>query len=351
MLLHTDITPGRTVTVDNRSCLFFSGFSYLGLHQQPAFKAAFTEGIHRYGTLFPSSRAGNLRLSLFGEMEHALCNHLGQQAAVVLSSGYMAAQAAVHYAATRGQLRYAPGAHPALWLGSPQLPAGSRLQWEQDTITLVNSHPDHHFVIVTDTLNPITGEIFAFDWLRQLQRKVLVLADDSHGIGILGPEGQGSIHYLPRTDQLHYLITASLAKAYSVEGGVVAGHAADIAALKKNSFFTGSTPMMPAGAYAWLQCGDLVRQQRITLQQNVAYFLHLSAGSRIHNPHALPVFILPQPAEKMPLLNYLAERDVIISSFPYPFPHSQPVNRAIISALHTQQDILTLYQFLKEYGY
>nr|WP_295867059.1 aminotransferase class I/II-fold pyridoxal phosphate-dependent enzyme [uncultured Chitinophaga sp.] len=351
MLLHTDITPGRTATVDNRSCLFFSGFSYLGLHQQPAFKTAFTEGIHRYGTLFPSSRAGNVRLPLFEEMEHALCTHLEQQAAVVLSSGYMAAQAAVHYAATRGQLCYAPGAHPALWLGNPQLPAGSRAQWEQDTVASVNSQPDHHYVIVTDALNPITGEVYAFDWLRLLQRKVLVLVDDSHGIGVLGPRGQGSIHLLPGTDQVRYLITASLAKAYSVEGGMVAGHAADIAALKKNGFFTGSTPMMPAGAYAWLQSADLVRQQRRLLQQNVAYFLHLSAHSAIHNPHALPVFILPQPAEKQPLVNYLAERDVIISSFPYPFPHSQPVNRAIISALHTQQDILTLYQFLKEYGY
>ncbi|RBL91893.1 aminotransferase class I/II-fold pyridoxal phosphate-dependent enzyme [Chitinophaga flava] len=351
MLIHTDTTPGRTVTVDNRSCLFFSGFSYLGLHQHPVFKTALTEGINRYGTLFPSSRVGNVRLSLFEEMEHALCTHLEQQAAVVLSSGYMAAQAAIHYAATRGQLCYAPGAHPALWYGTPQLPPTNREEWEQHTIATVNSQHDHQYVIVTDALNPITGERYRFDWLRQLQRKVLVLIDDSHGIGILGPRGQGTIHSLPGTDYVQYLITASLAKAYSIEGGVIAGSAADIAALKRTGFFTGSTSMMPASAHTWLQTAPLMQQQRHLLEQNIAFFLHLSANTTIHNPHGLPMFILPQPDDQPPLLNYLAERDVIISSFPYPFPQSRPVNRAIISALHTQQDIITLYQFLKEYGY
>jgi 7-keto-8-aminopelargonate synthetase-like enzyme len=224
---HADITPGRTVMPDGRSCLFFSGFSYLGLHQHPAFKAILAEGIDKYGTLFPSSRAGNLRLSIYEETEQALSVHLQQQAAAVFSSGYLASQAAVQYALGRGEPLYAPDTHPSLWQGAPVLP------------------------------------------------------------------------------------------------------------------FSGSTPMAPANAHAWLQSRGLAGKMRRSLQQNIAYLLHLCANTPVHNPHHLPVFVLP-PGDH--LAAYLLERNIIISSFPYPHPHSLPVNRAVVSALHLQEDMAVLHE-------
>ncbi|MDR6570438.1 pyridoxal phosphate-dependent aminotransferase family protein [Chitinophaga ginsengisegetis] len=346
-MLHTDYTPGRTVTQDGRSCLFFSGFAYLGLHQLPAFKHLLTQGIEKYGALFPSSRSANLRLSIYEEIEHALSSHLQQQSAAVFSSGYQASQAAAQYATSGKQPLYAPDAHPSLWHQQPELPVMSREEWIAQTIEKVNTHPDHHFVIITDTVNPLTATIHPFHWLQELQRKVLVLADDSHGIGILGPAGQGAIHFLPQTPFVRYLLTASLAKAYSVSGGVVAGHAADIMAIKRLPLFSASTPMIPAHAYAWLQSGELIAKMHRSLQQNIAYLLHLTANTAVHNPHGLPMFILP-PGEA--LVQYLQDRDVIISSFPYPQPHSPVINRAVVSALHLQEDMTTLHRFLGEFG-
>jgi 8-amino-7-oxononanoate synthase len=346
-MLYTDHTPGRTVTLEGRNCLFFSGFAYLGLHQLPAFKSLLMQGIEQYGTVFPSSRAGNLRLSIYEEIEHALTVLLHQQAATVFSSGYLASQAAVHYGAACGQLLYAPGTHPALWYQQPELPQMSREEWAAHTIEKINAQPDHSFVIVSDTVNPLTSTIHSFHWLEELHRKVLVIADDSHGIGILGPSGEGCIHFLPQTAHVRYLLTASLAKAYSVQGGVVAGHAADIIAVKKLPFFAGSTPMMPANAYAWLHADTLIEKMRRSLQQNIAYLLHLTAGSAIPNPHGLPMFVLPTGDQ---LVQYLLDRDVIISSFPYPHPDSPVVNRAVLSALHLQEDITTLHQFLSAFS-
>lgn len=346
-MLYTDLTPGRTVILEGRSCLFFSGFAYLGLHQHPAFKSLLIQGIEQYGTVFPSSRAGNLRLSIYEEIEHALCTLLHQQAATVFSSGYLASQAAVHYGATCGQLLYAPGTHPALWHQQPVLPQMNREEWIPQSIEKINAHPDNSFVIVSDTVNPLTGTIHSFHWLQELQRKVLVIADDSHGIGVLGPTGEGCIHFLPQAPNIRYLLTASLAKAYSVQGGVVTGHAADIMALKRLPLYAGSTPMMPANAYAWLHAGELIQKMRRSLQQNIAYLLHLTAGSAVHNPHALPMFILPTGDA---IVHYLQDKDVIISSFPYPQPHSPVVNRAVISSLHLQEDMTTLHHFLSAFS-
>jgi 7-keto-8-aminopelargonate synthetase-like enzyme len=339
MIQHTAYTPGRTVETGGRTCLFFSGFAYLGLHQQEAFQHLLAEGIARYGTMFPSSRAGNLRLMLYEEAEHALCTHLGQQSAAVFSSGFLASQAAAQYGSTCGQLLYAPGAHPSLWHHQPAQQNISREEWIAQTIEKINAHPDHYFVVVSDTVNPLTSTIHSFDWLKVLQRKVLVIADDSHGIGILGPDGQGSIHFLPQLPQVRYLLTASLAKAYSVQGGVVAGHAADISGLKRTPLFAGSTPMAPANAFTWLNAASIAAKMRIALQHNVSTLQQLTSSTTVHNPHSLPMFILQQGAQ---LVHQLMNRDIIISSFPYPHPHSEPVNRAVVSALHLPEDLIAL---------
>ncbi|NLR58779.1 aminotransferase class I/II-fold pyridoxal phosphate-dependent enzyme [Chitinophaga polysaccharea] len=342
---YTDHTPGRTTLLEGRTCLFFSGFAYLGLHQQPAFKALLAQGVEKYGTVFPSSRAGNIRLSLYEEIEHALCTLLHLQSAAVFSSGFLASQAAVHYALTCGKPLYAPDTHPALWGLPTALPLVTREEWIRQTIEQVNSHPDHTFVIITDAVNPLTSTRHPFQWLQELERKVLVVADDSHGIGILGPAGEGSIHFMPKTPQVHYLLTTSLAKAYSIQGGVVAGSAADIMALKKSPLFAGSTPMAPANAHAWLHAGELIQKMRKLLQQNITHMQQIMADLPVHNPHGLPVFILP-PGDT--LVKSLEDRDIIISSFPYPQPQNVPVNRAVVSALHLREDITTLHQFLKE---
>lgn len=348
-MLSTGITPGRTVQTADRNSLFFSGFSYLGMHVHPEFRRQLTAGIAQYGTVFPSSRAGNIRLSVYEETEHALAVWMHQQSAAVVSSGFLAGQAAIHYAHTKGQLLYAPQSHPALWYGNPTLPDIPYEQWAVEMLEKINAAADHTFVVVTDAVNPLTSTVYDFGWLYEVTRKVLVVIDDSHGVGVLGAHGQGISYTLPQTEQVRYLLTASLAKAFSIPGGVITGHAADIAALKKHPFFTASTPMMPAGAYAFLQCKPLFVTQRETLCKNIAHLVQLAKNMPLlHNPHKLPIFLL-QPGNGVPdITTYLAARDIIISSFAYPYPHSPHVNRVVLSALHEPEDIVLLYRFLEE---
>jgi 7-keto-8-aminopelargonate synthetase-like enzyme len=341
--LQTATTPGRTAIVDGRTCLFFSGFSYLGMHAMPAFREAFKAGIDLFGPVFMSSRAANLRLSIYEELEHALAVLFRQQAAAAFSSGYLAAQAAIHYARSQGTVLYAPGAHPALRLSGDVPPAASWEEWVQQTVAKVNNAPDHSFVLAADAVNPLTSTINNFDWLRGIERKVMVVIDDSHGAGILGPEGEGIVHALPVHAPVRYLLTASLAKAYSIEGGLVAGHAADIAALKKQPFFTASSPFIPANAYAFLQSRTLFAARRHQLKFNIGYLQQLVTGNAmVHNPHHLPVFLL-RPGETKPHIDkYLLEHDIIISSFAYPDPDSPPIHRIVLSALHEPFDMDTL---------
>jgi 7-keto-8-aminopelargonate synthetase-like enzyme len=342
--LFTHTTPVSTVDISGKEYLFFSGFSYLGLHAHPAFKELLKAGIEQYGTVFISSRIANVRLHLYEELEHALAVLQQQQAAATFSSGYLASQAAAQYAATRGQLLYAPATHPSLWTGQPAIPAIPWQQWVQETIEQVNTHPDHTFVIVADGVNPLTSTVNDFSWLQQLQRHVLVLIDDSHGIGVIGQEGNGIVHTLPQHVPVRYLLSASLAKAYSTQGGVITGHAADIAAIKKLPLFTAGTPMMPANAWAFLQSLPLHPTQRTLLQQQIRYFETLTADMpRIYNPFHLPVFLLQDSSG---IEKHLLEHDIIISSFGYPNPDSPPINRIIIAAGHSVRELQILHTLL-----
>jgi len=341
---YTHTTPTGRASISGKEYLFFSGFSYLGLHAHPDFKALLQEGTDRLGTVFISSRIANTRLHLYDELEHSLAVRLHQQSSATFSSGYLASQAAAQYVATVGELLYAPGVHPSLHTGRVSIPTQEWNAWAAMTVDKVNAHPDHTFVIVADGVNPLRSIINDFSWLQQLQRQVLVLIDDSHGFGVIGDNGSGIISQLPKHAPVRYLIASSLAKAYSTQGGVVAGHAADIAAIRKLPLFTGSTPMMPANVWAFLQSTALQQSQFDVLQQRIAYF-----GSKIlitplaHNPFRLPMFLL-QPGEEIP--QHLLEHDIMISSFGYPYPDSTPINRIIVSAHHTEQELDTLYHIL-----
>lgn len=364
MVRITDTTPGRTALIDGRSCLFFSGFAYLGMHGSHAFRDLLAVGNGRFGSVYPSSRISNLQLRLYEELEHSLATMLHQQSAVCFSSGYLAAQAAITYAAGKGTLLYAPGAHPAIRYPGAQVPEGDVQHWLSAITKMVNQGDDHQYILVSDAVNPLTATIHDFSPLQNIRRKVLVLIDDSHGIGLLGENGEGIVQALPSNPALHYLITASLAKAFSLEGGLVAGHAADIAAIRKLPLFTASTPMAPANAYAFLHARDAFATARRVLKQRIQAFENLTAGiPALHHPHPLPVFAVREevssaPRETRPvvqlneqhnLYEHLLSLDILISSFSYPDPQGPAINRIVLSALHTPSDLEILAEHLTRF--
>ncbi|WP_343689211.1 hypothetical protein [Chitinophaga sp.] len=344
MHLHTNSTPDTVTHVSGKEYLFFSGFSYLGLHAHPHYKEALRNGIDLYGTVFVSSRIANLRLDLYEELDDTLADMLRQQAAASFSSGYLASQAAIQYAATQGEILYAPSTHPSLRLGKVVLPNMGWQEWTAETIARVNAWPDNTFVIVADGVNPLTSTIHDFKWLNEINREVMVVIDDSHGFGVLGNDGGGIVHSLPRHPPLRYLLSASLAKAFSIQGGVVAGRLEDIIAIKKTPAFTAGTSLMPASAWAFLQSKTLFRYQRELMHQRIAEFSALTQQMpQLHNPFQLPVFLLNAGIEKT-----LEAQGTIISSFGYPNPDSPPVNRIVITALHQTPALEKLQQQLKQ---
>ncbi|WP_266363790.1 aminotransferase class I/II-fold pyridoxal phosphate-dependent enzyme [Tellurirhabdus rosea] len=334
-----DHLPGRTIQFDGREHLFFSGTAYLGIAQNPAFRALLAESMERYGTVFGSSRNGNLRLGIYEEAEEKLARFAGLETALTMSSGMMAGQVVVQYLRAEGYgFLYAPGAHPAIWQDArTQLPRLSFGEWTAQVPRLVEAAGEH-LVIALNSLDAVRSEAYPFDWVAHLpaDRQITLLVDDSHGLGVIGPDGSGIAALVPKRENVRLLITASLAKALGLPGGVVLGDSETLAAIRHTAFFGACSPISPAYLAAFVRAEDLYRNAYGRLNENIrrAESLLDTTGLFAHIP-GYPVFYTPHDG----LYPSLLDDDILIYQFAYPTPADKPNTRLVISALHTPDDL------------
>ena len=112
--------------------------------------------------------------------------------------------------------------------------------------------------------------------------------------------------------------------------------------LRQHPDYAGSTAIGPAFMYAFMKSKKLYSQQREKLFKNISFLKRSMPPSCLENKSDLPVFICrDKDAEEK-----FYKKDMIISSFHYPYPDSEKMNRIIINALHTKKDLLRIGKVL-----
>ncbi|HWW43095.1 MAG TPA: hypothetical protein VNZ46_27505, partial [Pedobacter sp.] len=142
---------GRSIAVGGRSVLYFGGTAYLGIPRQREFLNHYLEGLHLFGLNNGTSRSNNVQLGIYKDAEEVAALRFDAESALVTSSGFLAAQMTVRHFAGWGQLEYAPGTHPALWIGGNPDVGGSFKQWGQDLVTRINSSSQKRWVVVSNS--------------------------------------------------------------------------------------------------------------------------------------------------------------------------------------------------------
>ena len=341
-IIRVNHLPSRTISNAGTELLFFSGTAYLGLPQHPLFQQLVADSMNRYGTTFGSSRNGNLQLRVYVEAEAKLAMLVGAEAALTVSSGMLAGQAMVNYLRLQqATFVYGPQAHPALWDGpAVELPTIPFADWTAqlpDKLRVLQPGP---VAILVNSIDPGRSEYYDFEWVNNLpdNRPVTLVVDDSHGLGVL-TDGRGIWPQMPRKSTVQLIVTASLAKAMGLPGGVVFGSADVIANLRRTAFFGACSPMAPAYLEAYQQADALYTEGRERLHQNLllAEKLLLPTGLFSH-AKGYPVFF----TDENDLYPFLLEKGIFIYSFAYPTASDRANTRIVISAFHTFEDIQTL---------
>ncbi len=332
--------PGRELRANGQVFLYFGGTSYLGLQTDPAFQKCHIANIKTYGTNYGASRISNVQLGIFEEAEQHLSTLVGSEACTTLSSGFLAGQlVAKEFNALQYERFYAPNTHCALFsMGAACFNSYSDL----DT-ALRDAVREQQNKTPVVFLDAIDFEGNNYPHFRELQRlplnKVILVVDDSHGIGIVGKNGSGVFQQLRECHPKELLVCCSLGKGFGIQAGAIFGSTERIEQFTKTDFFGGASPAAPAALATLVQSEDIYRNKREKLLQNIELFskgiVDISNFSWMKNH---PAFSFSNPE----LASYLENNRIIITNFNYPAEDASAMSRIVISADHSEADIVLL---------
>ncbi|MVZ65927.1 8-amino-7-oxononanoate synthase [Sphingobacterium sp. DK4209] len=336
---------GRKINIDQTVYNFFGGTAYLGLLDNKEYIELYKQGIDRYGLNNGTSRTNNVQLGVYQEAEEYMAKRFGFADAVLLSSGYLAAQVAVQSLAADHKIYYALGAHPSLWLNDNPNITGSFSEWKAKTIQEINHSDEMDFVIISNAIDNLTPELFDFSDFKNIdsRKRITLILDDSHGIGVLRKNGVSVDLAAISSENISVIVLASLAKGMGTDAGIVLGSTNAIAKIRQHPIYMGASPSAPASIYALLKGEQLYTEAFDKLHQNIAFAQYLIAPLDGFNAiDNFPVYTSVDPN----LYRHLLHNGIVISSFPYPLPSSPLLNRIVISALHEESDISQLSETL-----
>lgn len=325
---------------DSQKFLYFGGTAYLGIPQNKEFIKLYTEGINRYGLNNGTSRGNNVQLGIYDEAEAFTAEKYGAEAALITSSGYLAAKLTVRIYTQNREVRYGPNTHPALWRDGNPTVLLTFEQWAEQILTEINNSEAKEWVLLSNSINNLHPEIYDFSFITKFDasKKITLIIDDSHGVGLLN-DGNSVLLNLTKNTNVEIIVVASMAKALGIDAGVILGSQKTISKLKQSEEFYGASPPAAAGLYAFINANDIYRHSYEQLQENVKIFSQqLTNKDEWHFVEDFPVFLSKQPNIEQRLL----EQNILISSFPYPDRNGKNLNRIVLSSWHSKTDVFKL---------
>ncbi|TCD27669.1 aminotransferase class I/II-fold pyridoxal phosphate-dependent enzyme [Pedobacter psychrodurus] len=324
------------INIEGNTYLYFGGTAYLGIPKNQDFINLYVEGIKKFGLNNGTSRTNNIQLGVYDEAEKVAAVRYGAEAALITSSGYLAAQLTVKALSKLGRVIYAPATHPSLWLVENQARnLMSFKAWELETIEMINSSEEKTWVLISNSMNNLLPEIYEFDFVKEIRKdkNIILIVDDSHGIGV-NNNGMGAIVNLPKQENIENVVVASMAKALGVDAGIVLASNKIINTLKNTNTFIGASPSSPAGLYAFIHAEEIYCKAFKKLKNNMLMF-EKALNLTWKHEYGFPVYLLGD----VNFSERLLQRQILISSFPYPNPTDEPLDRIVLSSWHNKEDI------------
>lgn len=342
-----DTFPGREVSINGKSYLYFGGTSYLGLQTHNGFQDLFIKNIKKYGTNYGASRKSNIQLAVFDKAEKSLAHLVGSPSCITLSSGYLAGKlVSQHFENKTYKCFYGPNSHSALFQKGT-VPFQNFKDLAEAIKAFKASGQDKTPVVFADSIDAIEIAYPDFEGLAELPLKdTILVVDDSHGIGILGKAGGGSYTAIQKFSPSELLVCCSLGKGFGIQAGAIFGTKTRIGQLTKTDFFGGASPAAPSALATYFEGHAIYEGQRKVLKRNLELFFKLTHDTcRFHNVQDHPVFAFKNPE----LSAYLEVHGILTTNFKYPNNEGALMSRIVISAAHTEKDVQLLSEVLNSF--
>jgi glycine C-acetyltransferase len=204
-------------------------------------------------------------------------------------------------------------------------------------------------MIATDGVFSMDGYLAPLDEICRLADAydALVMVDDSHAVGFVGPRGAGTPDLFGVADRVD-AVTGTLGKALGgASGGYTSGRAEIVELLRQRSRpYLFSNSVAPAVVAASLAVLDLLADTadlRRQLDDNAAYFRARMTGlgfSVLPGQHPIVPVMLGDATVAARLAERLLAKGVYVTAFSYPVvPQGAARIRTQMSAAHTRDDL------------
>jgi glycine C-acetyltransferase len=215
-------------------------------------------------------------------------------------------------------------------------------------------------MIATDGVFSMHGDLAPLTEICNLGQKyaALVMVDDSHATGLIGPTGRGTPEYFGVQDRVDVL-TSTLGKAMGgASGGFTAGRKEVVDLLRQRSrpylFSNSVAPAVVAGSLKALDLLETSPALVEKLAENTAYFRQemTARGFSIKaGIHPIVPIMLGDEKTTVEMAQRLNQRGIFVVGFSYPVvPRGQARIRVQISAAHTREQLERAIRIFVEVG-
>jgi glycine C-acetyltransferase len=349
-------TPqGARVDVEGRGELLnLCANNYLGLASHPAIVEAAHEALDRWGYGMASVRFICGTQVLHRELEGRLTSFLGTEDTILFSScfdangGLFEALLGEEDAVVSDQLNHAS------IIDGIRLSKARRLRYangDMDELEarLGEAADARHRLVATDGVFSMDGYLARLDGICELAERhdALVMVDDSHGVGVVGPNGRGSPEHHGVVERVDVL-TGTLGKAIGgASGGYVSGRREIVELLRQRArpylFSNSVAPPVVAASLRALELIEGSYELRDRLRENTAHFrsrLTELGFEILPGEHPIVPVMVGDEVTAARFSARLVELGVYAVSFSYPVvPRGAARIRTQMSAAHTLADL------------
>jgi glycine C-acetyltransferase len=352
------------VTVDGRRVVMLTSNNYLGLADHPRIRKAAGEALEAWGYGMASVRFICGTDSLHLALERRIAGFFETDAAILFTSCWNANEALFAGILDEPDAVFSDELNHASIIDGIRLCKAKRYRYAHGSLDalaeMLDQDESRHRVVVTDGVFSMEGALARLPALVELcrQKRALLVVDDSHGTGVLGERGRGTMEEQGVHGEID-VVTGTLGKALGgAVGGFVAGPSAVVDVLRQRSrpylFSNALPPMVAAGSLAAFDLLDEEPDRVRRLRENTAFFRDAlrEKGFEIREGvHPIVPIIVGDTALAIRLSKELLEEGVYVSGFGFPVvPRGEARLRAQISAAHTREELETAVTAIARVG-
>jgi glycine C-acetyltransferase len=346
-----------------REFLKLNSNNYLGLNLHPEVIAAEEEASRRYGAGPRAVRFISGTYAPHVELEARLAAYHGREAAMIFSSAYATMIGTFVPLVTSETALVSDELNHNCIINAIKLarPKEKRVYRHNDMADADAKLGEvagscRRALVVTDGVFSMRGDHAPLDRLfavadrhdAAFPENVVVIVDDSHGVGGYGPTGRGTEEQLGVAGRSDLLI-GTLGKAFGVNGGYVVGAQRLIDYLRETApMYIYSNPITPAEAAAAIRAVEIAdgpegRQRIAHLRAMTKRFrdgLVAMGLETLQGEHpVVPLFVRDTP-KTVALVRHLRHHGILATGLNFPVvPKGDETIRFQLSADHTEKDV------------